>query len=130
MTTESIARDLKRVLFSAAIGVEATDTKGQIIWEARGLVNDLIDALSTPPTDEKSIATPKPGRYRNDLGAELLVTGAWLPNLRGESRQTLGDIATAQTPEDIFGVTHYLVTSRSLAAAGYVFIPREDRDDI
>jgi hypothetical protein len=65
------------------------------------------------------------GVYRNRLGAELTVTGPWMP---APSRSifgmpayplTLGGIYNAESPPDVLGTMRYLVTRQSLADAGY-----------
>lgn len=68
----------------------------------------------------------KNGIYQNHLGAQLTVTGMWMPpqNALGfpVGPQTLGDIFNASTPDSIFGKTEYLVTDKSLTACGYEFV--------
>ncbi|KTS90696.1 hypothetical protein NS183_07915 [Microbacterium testaceum] len=124
MNTENIARELKRVLFSSPIGVEATGRKGQIIWAARGLVNDLLEALSSPPADAaRVLADPKGGcscePFDQDAGGgyvERLAEyepdcpehshhlydpreGAWIIDPRGKvERSDAGSLGSGHSP--------------------------------
>lgn len=58
------------------------------------------------------------GKYANSLGAELYVTGNYMPR-QGEPRVLSSDIYEAVTHDPLFGNTYYIVTAHSMESAGY-----------
>lgn len=69
----------------------------------------------------------KKGLYRNRLGAELHVTG--IASILTGYNTLSGDIAIAESRDELFGTRVYLVTEQSLTSAGYELVKEASSDE-
>lgn len=69
------------------------------------------------------MSTPRPGIYKNDVGGEMHVEGFIGTGVGvNVGWPSIGAISFAESPDDLFGPTGYLVTSQSLRDCGYKLV--------
>lgn len=125
---ESVADSLSEVVYTCSRSWDAwhygtmTDEDFSPAWEDDTLVGEIAAAAIAEVDKAAAEANNVElgGLYRNELGAELIIASQVVV-LHGI--RTLGSgLYAAESRDELFGITDYLVTADSLRAAGYEHI--------